>query len=328
MNIPELQGNVLITGGLGLVGSNLARRLANQGVNVTILTPSLKNINNLQDIKDKVSIIQGEVQDFNKIQELVKDKQHVFHLAGVGSHKSSMDNPFLDLDIHVKGTLNILEACRKHSENANIVFSGTIRQAGVIENTYAKEEQYELPVSNYDAHRLLAEKHLRIYNKMYGLPTTTLRLSNIFGDGQYNTDITLSPINHITKQAVLGNTLKIYGDGGPLRDYNYVGNIVDALIVAADSKNTKGEFYITGSGQGKNFKQFMETLSRLIEGLYGRTVIIEKIAPPEGFEKTAQQDVIADYSKFNKATGWVPRVSFEEGLKRTIEYYKKITSGA
>lgn len=321
----NMQGKkVLITGGLGLVGSNLARRLVADGAKVTIFDKSAENIKNIEDIKDKVEIILGDISDSAKIEESVKEKDAIFLLAGQISVPVSMENPFLDLELNCKATLNVLEACRKHNPNAAIVFAGTIREAGPIKGTYAKEEQREDPTSLFDLHKLTSEKYLQIYNKVYGLKTTTLRFSNIFGVGVYNTDPHASVINHFVKKALIDKKLQVYGDGGPLRDYNYVENIVDACIAVAESENTNGEFYVTGSGQGRNFKQFLDELQKILEKEYGIELEIEKVPTPEVVAKTVQGDVIADYSKLNKATGWFPRISFEEGLRKVVEFYREV----
>jgi len=314
---------VLITGGFGFTGSNLARRLVNCGAEVSLLKRESDDKKNVEDIINKVKIIAGDVRDYEKIEESIKEKDYIFHLASQSSVPVSMENPFLDLDTNCKATLNLLESCRKINKNAKIIFAGTIREAGQIEGTYANEEQREFPTSIVDLHKLASEKYLQIYHKVYGLNTTTLRFSNIFGPGQYVTHPHKSVINHIIKKVLSDKKIEVYGDGGPLRDYNYVENVVDACLNAAQSPNTAGGYYIIGSGEGNTFKDFLEKLKKLVMEMYGFSIEIKKIETPEIISKTSQGSVIADYKKFNKATGWMPKINFENGIRKTADFYYK-----
>ena len=314
---------VLITGGLGLTGSNLARRLVSLGAKVSIYTKSLRHEANIKDIKERVEIILGDISDKNKIQQAVLNKDFIFLLAGQTSVPISMENPFLDLELNARATLNVLEACKEFNKEANIIFAGTIREAGQIENTYAREKQREDPTSIFDLHKLTSEKYLQIYNKVYGLKTVTLRFSNIFGMGQVETDPHVSVINHFVKKAIIDKELQVYGNGGPLRDYNYVENIVDACLIASTTPKAWGNVYITGSGEGRNFKQFLDSLKEILKKEYNIDIEITKVPTPEIISKTVQGDVIADYYKFMGDTGWKPKISFQEGLKKTVEFYMK-----
>jgi UDP-glucose 4-epimerase len=311
----------LITGGLGLTGSHLARKLVSLGSIVTILTRSLNDIKNIYDIKDKVEIIIGDIRDLETINKAIIKKDFIFHLASQSSVQISMENPFLDLDTNYKATLNILESCRKNNLKAIIVYAGTIREAGKIKEILANENQREDPTSVFDLHKLASEKLLKIYSNICNLNTTSLRFPNIFGEGQYNTDPHRSVINHIVKKAVNDKFLEIYGDGGPLRDYCHVSNIVDAILISAQSKITKGEYYIIGSGEGRTFKDFIDSLKTILKDYHNLELIIKKIPTPIMIDKTAQGNITADISKFNQATNWKPAVSFDEGLKRTIKFY-------
>ncbi len=323
-NLKSMKGEkVLITGGIGLVGSNVARKCLELGAEVTIFNKNFDKIKNIEDIKSRVKIIRGDIMDYEKIEESIFGMDYIFLFAGQVSHLKSMKNPFLDLNANCKATLNVLESCRKHNPDAKIIFSGTVREAGVISGKYVDETQREEPTSIYGLHKLTSEKYLQIYNKVYGLKTTTLRLTNVFGIGTYNTNAERSVINHFIKRALKEKKLDVYGDGGPLRDYNYVENVAEAFVCAAQSEKTNGEFYILGSGQGKTFIDFLDKLKNEIKNTLGFEIEINKIPVPEAVEKTVQGDVIADYSKLKDATGWQPKISFEEGIRKTIEFYYK-----
>jgi UDP-glucose 4-epimerase len=313
---------VLVTGGFGLVGSNLARRLVSLGANVSLFVRNMNDSQNVEDVKDKVEMIKGDVRDYSGVESVVRGKDYIFHMAGQSSVVVSMEDPFLDLDVNARGTLNILEACRKHNKNARIVAAGTVRQVGIVDDKNLREGIRENPTSLFDLHKLVSEKYLEIYHKVYGLATTTLRFSNVYGEGQKNTDVHRSMINYIVKKGLSEKKLQVYGDGGPLRDYNHVENIVDACLAAVLSENTKGKHYVLGSGESKTFKDFLDSLVKLAEGKDIR-IDVEKIETPEMVSKTVQGDVIIDSSKFREDSGWEPNINFEEGLRRVLDYYYK-----
>ena len=314
--------NVLITGGLGLVGSALTRKLVELGNNVTIFTRSQKNLLNIEKIVDSVNIIVADIRDSDAISEAIKEKDFIFHLAGQGSHIDSMNDPYLDLDTNCKATLYILEACKKYNLNVKIVYAGTVREAGPIKGLSAREDQKESPTSIFDIHKLTSEKYMQIYYAAYGINTTTLRLTNVYGEGNHFTDPALCIVNYFVKKALTEGELEFYGDGGPLRDYIHVEDVVNAFISAAESPSTNGEYYIIGSGEGRNFMDFLETLKNKMKA-ENLSLKLNKITTPDIVEKIVQGNVIADYSKFKNATNWKSIISFEEGLQRTINFYLK-----
>lgn len=311
---------VLITGGLGLVGSALTRRLVGRGDEVTILTKSKKNILNIEGVIGSMNVIVGDIRDRGAISNAIRDKDCIFHLAGQGSHVDSMKDPFMDLDTNCKATLYILEECKKHNPNVKIVYAGTVREAGPIVGLVATEDQRESPTSIFDLHKLTSEKYLQIYHDAYGMNTTTLRLTNVYGEGNHFTNPALCVVNFFVKKALTDKRLEVYGDGGPLRDYIHVEDVVNAFISAVDSQATNGNYYVIGSGEGRNFKDFLDTLKNQMEAK-NISLIIEKIPTPEMVEKTVQGDVVGNYSKFQKDTNWKPLISFEQGLRRTIEFF-------
>jgi UDP-glucose 4-epimerase len=317
----KLKGNVLITGGLGFIGSNLAHSLVDSA-NVTLFTKSTNKLRNIKEIQDKVEIIQGDITDTKKVESIVKDKDHIFHFAGQNDHILSLENPLLDVDINCKGTLNILESARKFSENANIIFSSTESVVGKIAKLPASEDQQENPLSLYEVHKLTGEKYLYIYNKVYGLNTTTLRFANVFGERQTMKVTNRGILNQMIRRTFLGEPITVYGDGSFIRDYSYIKNFIDACILAALSPNTNGEVYMMGSGKGLSFKDMVTKINETVKDLTGKSTEIKNVPFPETEKKIDRGDIIIDYSKFNKATGWFPKVSFEEGLKRTILFYK------
>lgn len=167
----------------------------------------------------------------------------------------------------------------------------------------------------------MAEKYLNIYYKIYGIKTCSLRLSNIFGEFQRIDNPNRGVLNFMMGRALRGEKLTVYGEGNFVRDYCYVQNYIDAFILAALSERTNGNFYVLGSGEGMTFNEIVEKIKKIVELLTEKKVEITHIPHPQGENEINTRDFIADYSKFKKDTGWFPKISFEEGLKRTVEFY-------
>lgn len=322
LKIPSLKGKkILITGGLGFIGSNLARRLTQDGANVTLLDLPGKKLDKILDIKDKVTIVTNDLSNQDQLTTFVTHKDVIYHLAWQTDLKQSMEHPQRDLTRDGIGTLNLLEACRHHNPHAKIIFPSTTTVVGFPEHLPANEEEPERPYAIYEAHKLLVEKYLHVYHHAYQMNTTVLRLSNVFGEGQSIDNPNRGVLNYMVGRALRGEPLTIYGDGEFTRDYGYVQNYVDAFILAATTPKTNGETYVLGSGRGVTFNEAMQLIVTFMKEIAKKNVTITHIPFPEGENKINKRNFIADYSKFTRATGWKPRVPFEEALKTTIQYY-------
>lgn len=315
--------NVLITGGCGFIGSNIAHRLVKQGARVSLLARTQAKALNLRGIEEAVEIIDGDIRNKLFLEKAVAGKDDIFHLAGQTSHITSMQQPILDWEINCLGTLNLIEACRDKNQKANIVFAGTVTQIGTPSRLPVDELVCGVPVSIYDAHKAICERYLAIANRCFGLRTTTLRLANVFGQRQQVTDTKRGIVNLMIKRAMLGEPITVYGEGSFIRDYNYVQNIVDAFLLAASSEKTKGEYYVIGSGRGLKFSEAMSKLSEAVNRLCGISAEIQFVPFPQNEARIDSGDFIADSAKFQKATGWKPALSFEEGLEETIRFYQQ-----
>jgi nucleoside-diphosphate-sugar epimerase len=313
---------VLITGGLGFIGSNLARKLVEIGAEVTIFEKNIEYMDNILDIKDKIKIISGNICDEKIVKEIIEDKDVIYHLAWQTDLKKSMENPQQDVIIDLVGILNILEECRKNNPNVKVVFSSTVTILGDSNKIPANEDEKENPLSIYEANKLAAEKYLLMYNKTYGLKTTILRLSNVFGERQKINNPNRGILNFMIGRALRGEEMTVYGDGGFIRDYCYIQNYIDAFILAAQKDETSGEFFVLGSGIGRKFIDVVNEIKKIVKEITGKDSKIVHIPFPEGENKVNKRNFIADYSKFKKATGWYPKVSFEEGVRNTINFYK------
>lgn len=318
---------VLITGGAGFIGSNLVRRLLEEGVEVSIFVLPGENLENIQDIKskieNKINIIGGDLTEKKDVEQAIQDKDYLFHFAWQTELKKSMAEPKKDIQNDIIGIINILEICREHNPNIKIIFASSVTVIGETEEISPKEEHREDPISIYEINKLAAEKYLQMYYKIYGLKTCTLRLSNVFGERQRIDNPNRGVLNFMIGRALRGEKITVYGEGDFVRDYCYVQNYIDAFILAALSDKTNGEFFVLGSGQGMTFKEAVTKIKNIVEEITTKKVIIEHVPFPEGEHSINKRNFISDYNKFKEATGWQPRILFEEGLRRTIEFYIK-----
>jgi UDP-glucose 4-epimerase len=320
----EFKGSkAIITGGLGFIGSNLAVQLVNLGADITLYTKTMSKLRNIREVEPKVEIIHGEITDYDKLASLIRDKNYVFHLAAQTSNITSMEKPFLDLDANVKGTLTVLEACRSQNQKAPIVSVGTVTQIGKPEKLPVDESHSERPLTVYDVDKLACEKYFGVYNAAFGLKTTYLRLSTIFGERQQIDNPRIGIVNLFIAKALRGETIKIFGEGQFLRDYLYVGNVVDALLLSAASPSAAGGAFQVVSGRGIPFAEMVKTVVSTVNELTGQHASYEHAPWPSEWTIVDVGSFVGSYEKFSKATEWYPRISFEEGIKRTVEFYSK-----
>ncbi len=316
---------VLITGGLGFIGSNLAIKLIDLGADVTLLTKTTKKIRNIKEIKDKVQVDVLDINNKEKLRKAVKDKNTIFHFAGQTSHTYAIKNPVIDIDINCVSTLNLLEACRKYNDSAKVIFSGTVTQVGKVsrEQLPITEKLRDKPIDLYSANKLAAEKYFLVYNRVYGMRTTSIRLSTIYGERQEVTNPSRGITNLFIKKAMCDERITIYGDGSFIRDYNYVGNVVDAFLLASQIEKTNGYYFNLGSNRGTKFVDMVKTVIQTVKDATGKEGRFKFVSWPKEIKKVDQGDMVIDYTKLNRFTGWYPKVSFKEGIRKTVEFYKE-----
>jgi len=312
---------VLITGGLGFIGSNLAIRLVEHGANVTLYSRKTDKVRNVKEVISNVKIVQGDIRDSELLRELLSKTDYVFHLAAQTSNITSMEDPFLDLDVNVRPTLSILEACRKDNPEAVIVSVGSVTQIGPASTPVVDESHFPLPGTIYDSHKLLIEHYFRIYHRAFGLRTVFLRLPSVYGERQEVTSKRTGIVNSFIWKALNGETILVFGDGKFLRDYIYVGDVVEALLYSALAPSAAGEAFQVATGRGTPFIDMVKTVISTVERLTGLRAKYECVKWPSEWKMVDAGSFVGSYEKLNKFTGWRPRTSLEEGIDLTTRFY-------
>ena len=314
------QRRVIITGGLGFIGSNLARRLVRAGAEVTLVDSLIPeyggNLQNISDIRDAVTINISDVRDRHGFRALVKGQDVLFNLAGQTSHQDSMSDPFTDLDINCVAQLSILESCRTHNPGIKIVFASTRQIYGRPDYLPVDERHLLRPTDVNGINKMAGEWYHVLYNNVYGLRACALRLTNTYGPGMRVKDARQTFLGIWVRLLLEGRPFSVWG-GEQLRDFNYVDDVVDALLLAASSEDTNGQVFNLGDSEVVSLQALAELLVACAgEGRY-------EIHPfPEDRKRIDIGDYYADFSRF-AAMGWMPRVKLAEGLARTIDYYRK-----
>jgi UDP-glucose 4-epimerase len=314
--------HVLITGGLGFIGSNLAIRLADLGARVTLVDAMIPeyggNLFNIEPVKERVIVNFGDVCDRLAMNWLVKDQDYVFHLAGQVSHIKSMTDPFPDIEFNIKGTMVVMEAVRHHNPRAKVIFTGTRGQYGPAINLPVDESAPTNPKAIYEVSNLTAEKIIQVYHDTHGIPAEMLRLTNIYGPRAQMKHSQYGVVNWFVRQALDGEPIRVFGTGRILRDFIYVDDCVDAIVEAATCDNAVGEIFNVGWDQPNSFLDLARTLEALCDGCTWRYA-------PFTPERAAQEpgDFYSDISKIRRLVGWSPRTTLENGLRSTLEYYRR-----
>jgi dTDP-glucose 4,6-dehydratase/UDP-glucose 4-epimerase len=312
---------VLITGGLGFIGSNLARALVVQGADVTLVDSLIPqyggNSFNIEGIRDKVTVNVCDVRDPFAMAYLLKDKAFLFNLAGQTSHMDSMTDPQTDLEINAAAQLSILEACRKVNSGIKIVFASTRQLYGKPDYLPVDEKHPIRPVDVNGINKLAGEWYHLLYNNVYGIRACALRLTNTYGPGMRVKDARQTFLGIWVRLLLEGKPFKIFGDGLQLRDFNYVDDCVEALLLAGASDVANGKIYNLGSTEVVGLKVLAEMM---VDLGYGGT--FELIPFPPERKAIDIGDYYSDLSLITKELGWQPKVGLREGLQRTMAYYQ------
>ncbi len=314
--------HVLITGGLGFIGANLARRLVALEANVLLLDSLIPeyggNLFNVVDIRDQVRVNIADMRDEHGLRYLVQGQDYIFNLAGQVSHIDSMQNPYTDLEINARSQLSLLEACRHGNPDVSIIFASTRQFYGRAQYLPVDERHPIQPVDVNGINKLAGEWYHIVYHHAHGLKTVALRLTNTYGPRMRIKDARQTFIGWWLRLLVEGKPLTIYGDGLQVRDFNHVDDVVDAMLMAALSHAANGQIYNLGSDDPIN----LLNLAQLMIEICG-TGRYEMLPFPEERKRIDIGDFYGDYRKIRSKLGWRPKVSLRAGLAQTIAYYQE-----
>ena len=317
-----MKKHVLITGGLGFIGSNLARALVAEGADVTLIDSLIPeyggNLFNIRDIRNQVTVNISDVRDPHALNHLVRGKDYLFNLAGQTSHMDSMIAPHTDLDINAMAQLSILEACRLHNPDVKIVFASTRQLYGKPDYLPVDEKHPIRPVDVNGINKLAGEWYHLLYNNVYGIRACALRLTNTYGPGMRIKDARQTFLGVWVRQLLEEKPIKVFGNGQQLRDFNYVDDCVDALLLAGLSEETQGKIYNLGGVEVIGLQALAEIITKL-----GYGGIYELVPFPSDRKAIDIGDYYSDFSLISTELGWSPKTSLRAGLIKTVNFYSE-----
>ena len=314
--------DVLITGGLGFIGSALARRLVSLGAKVTLVDSLIPeyggNRFNIHDIADRVAVNIADVRDPHAMVSLIKGRHFLFNLAGQTSHLDSMNDPLTDLNINTGAQLSILQACRLHNRDVKIVFASTRQVYGRPQYLPVDEKHPINPIDVNGINKLAGEWYHLLYNNVYKIRACALRLTNTYGPGMRVKDARQTFLGVWIRQLIEDKPIQVFGTGKQRRDFNFIDDVVDALLLAARESASEGQIFNLGHSENVSLRELAELLVRLDGG--GRYEIVPFPADREAIDIG---DYYSDFDKIDKALGWRPKVSLTDGLTQTLAYYRQ-----
>jgi UDP-glucose 4-epimerase len=316
---------VMITGGLGFIGSNLARQLVDLGARVLLVDSLIPdyggNLFNIDGVADRVHVNIADVRQQSTMNALVRDRAVIFNLAGQVSHIDSMRDPYSDLEINCRGQLTVLEACRNHNPGVKVVYAGTRQVYGRPDSLPVNESHLVRPTDVNGINKAAGEYYHLVYNNVFGVRACSLRLTNVYGPRQLIKHNRQGFIGWFIRLTIENGVIQIYGDGSQLRDFVYVDDAADAFLRAGADDACNGEVFNVG---GDNAYSHRELAALLLEVAgSGR---VEFVDWPTHKKIIDIGSFYADSSKFTRVTGWVPTVSLRDGLTRTIAFFRQYSS--
>lgn len=312
---------VLLTGGLGFIGSNLARRLVQLGADVQLVDSLIPdyggNVFNIAGIEDKVRINISDVRDQYSMEYLIQDRDFLFNLAGQTSHMDSLVDPYTDLEINCRAQLALLEVCRNHNPDIKIVFASTRQIYGKPDYLPVDEKHLLRPVDVNGVNKMAGEWYHTLYHNLYDIPTTALRLTNTYGPRMRVKDARQTFLGVWIRLAVEGKPFEVW-EGHQLRDFTYVDDVVDAFLLAAAHHASNGMVYNLGGHPVVS----LQDLAELLVELTGAGSFVTREFPSDR-KRIDIGDYYANYELAETTLGWTPGVGLREGLSRTLRFYRE-----
>lgn len=313
---------ILITGGLGFIGSSIAHEVVDIAESVTLydacIDPFGWNKANIKGIENKIHFVKGDVRDRDLLTNHISGKTHIFHCAGQVGRLISMKDPVYDLEVNGIGMLNLLEAVRDKSPEARVIYTGSRGQVGESEYLPVDEKHSDKPTDNYGISKLVAEKYLLLYNKVYGIHTVSLRLNNAYGPRCQMKHGHYGVLNLFIRKAMLGEEIHVFGDGSQTRDYVYIDDIVNAIILSAVDDKASGEIFYVGSGEET---KFLDMVNSVIEEVGSGTFI--HCPFPDNLAKIDIKRFYVSCKKLENKLSWKNQTNLKDGIHKTVSFYKK-----
>ncbi len=313
--------NVLVTGGLGFVGSNLAHALVAAGANVTIVDALIRTHGgdpyNIAEIADRVRVNISDLRDEGSLRHLVRGQHFVFHLAGQVSHGDSMRDPELDLGTNCVSTINLVEACRHQCPEAVLVYASTRQVYGIAKRLPVDEDHPTVPIDVNGINKLAAEYYHLLYHRTYDLRSAVLRLTNTYGPRQQIRNAAQGFIGVFLYRAMKGLPIQVFGTGAQRRDFHHVDDVVQAMLAAAVTPACHGRVLNLGGTRPFSLNEVLEILAEHC------TFEFRHVPFPEDRKVIDIGDYVGDWSKFGEATGWQPRIPLPEGLASTVAFFRR-----
>lgn len=316
---------VLVTGGLGFMGFNLVRRLLRRGVPLRVLSRSWPpTLGSVESVLDGAAFFHGDIRDQAVVEEAVEGCDLIFHLAGKSGPAASNASPLEDLDVNARGLLTLLDAVRRLCPSAKIVFPSSRLVYGAHPQQPTPETALVAPLSIYGVHKWTAERYLLLYERLYGIKTTILRITNPYGPFQRPEQKSYGVVNWFIHEAMHNHPLTVYGQGTQLRDYIHIDDVVDALLAAGAAPEADGRIFNVGSGRGVSFLQMAEVIVHAAAG-----GSIKHVEWPADQAVVETGDFVADISLIGQTLGWKARIPFELGIQDVVAKYRRAeTEGA
>lgn len=316
---------VLILGGLGFIGSSLAIRLVSLGAKVVVVDSMLPryggNLLNIEPVRNDLEVNFSDIRDIYSLEYLVKGTEYIFSMAGQTGHILSMTDPFTDLDVNCRAQLSILECCRKFNRDVTILNASTRQVYGRPQSLPVSEDHPLVPSDVNGINKIASEHYFTLYSKLYNIRCVSLRLTNTYGPRQQLRGNDQGFTGIFIRNALTGNSIDIFGDGTQRRDFNYIDDVVDAFIMAAENTSLGSHIYNLGTEKLYTLLDFV----KILEGIHPLDYRLVPFPPEHAAIDIG--DYQADYTRFHSETGWQPRVDLAEGLARTVDYFRPRIKG-
>ena len=312
---------MLITGGLGFIGSNLARALASHDADVLLVDSLIPdyggNLFNIAGFESRLQVNVADVRQQSTMNYLVRDRDVVFNLAGQVSHIDSMRDPETDLEINCRAQLTLLEACRRHNPGTKVVYAGTRQVYGKPATLPVDETHLVRPTDINGINKAAGEYYHLVYDSVFGVRACSLRLTNVYGPRQLIKHNRQGFIGWFIRLAVEGKEIQVFGDGSQLRDFVFVDDVVEAFLRAGASDAVNGDVFNVGGSQPISHRDLVEMLIEIAGS--GSVRYVEWPAEKKAIDIGS---FYSDSTKFRTAVGWSPEVSLRDGLRAAVEYYR------